>query len=368
MKNKSMIQKRLPLFLVFFVCIGCDRDNNVLETFKTETTLAIQREVTINHQLNPKQIYLMNDVIVLQNDDTDEFRFSIIDTVNFELMARFGRQGSGPDEIGAVCGINKINGDTIIVSDVDMEYYLFSIKKVLSGKSNPIKTFSPFNENGKVICGGVTIVGQFGFIVSTGMFAKGRYGVLDTIGRIFGYYVDYPDLGNIDNTNNDSLLQAIAFPSVLCNRNKNNMFASMSDGIIDVAECNPSGEIVLNNRIMFYDTEKKHTRNVNIDGVSIPVVSTYAKAMVGFDGWHFQGTPNSIYCLFSPRAFEEFFGHGTRIVYSDLLSFDWNGRQQIHYSIGRDVVGCAVSDNDSVVYFLAFNENEEPVILKSCLK
>jgi len=363
--NKQMAHKVLILFFFLLISSGCNRENDVLGKYKQEISLTIQREVIINHQLNPKQIYLMNDVIVLQNDDTDGYRFSIIDTVNFQLLARFGCQGSGPNEIGAVCRINKINGDSIIVGDIDMESYLFSIKKIIEGDLNPIKVYAPTDENGKIRSGSITIIGDVNFVITTGMFAKGRYAILDTTDKIKAYYVAYPEF---DNPDNDSLLQALAFQSVLCNRNKDNMFASISNGIIDIAKCKPSGEIVLITRNKYYDTEKKHTRNVSIDGTNIPVVATSVMAMAGFDEWHFQGTANRIYCLFTPKKFENFMGHGERLAYSDLLSMDWNGKQQTHYLIGREVNGCAVSDDDSIVYFLAHNENDDPVILKSYLK
>jgi|GEM_PF-4198858 len=350
---------------LFFFCLSCNRENDVLVKYKQEIPLTIQREVIINHQLDPKQIYLMNDVIVLQNDDTDGYRFSIIDTVNFGLLARFGQQGSGPNEIGAVCSINKINGDSILVGDIDMESYLFSIKRVLTGDLNPIKTYTPYDETGRQSCLSITVVGKESFVVGTGIFAKGRYALLDTADKIKSYYVPYPEF---DNPNNDSLLQAVSFQSLLCNQIGGNQFASISNGIIDIAECKSSGEIVLRIRNKYYDTEKKHTRNVNVDGVSMPIVSTSIMAMAGFDEWHFQGTTKFIYCLFTPQKFEDYIKHGERLAYNDLLSMDWNGKEQTHYIIGRNVNGCAVSDDDRIVYFLAHNENDDPVILKSNLK
>ena len=355
--------KAMVFTILLFLYQGCSRSYSVLNKFKHKIYLSTQKETEIKHQLNPKQIYLMDSVIVLQNTDTDGFMFSILDTSNFKLLARFGKQGSGPNEIGDVCCTNKINGNSLIVRDLDTEAYLFSIKNILSGDISPIKTFTPHNKTNKLRCGSICFVGNT--TVCSGIFAKGRYAILDSTNCITNYFVQYPEF---DNPNNDSLVPALAFQATLCNQPNGNLFASLSSGIIDIAEYKPTGEIVLKTRNKHYNTEKKHGENVNIDGVSIPIVATSIKSTIGFDAWHFQATTQTIYCLFSEKRFEEFMEHGDRITYPHLLSFDWNGNQQTHYILDKEVIGCAISSDNNVAFFLSFNENDEPIISKAYLK
>ena len=356
--------KILVLFLLLYA-FGCNRNDIVINEFKHKIHLSTQKETEIKHQLNPKQIYLMDSVIVLQNTDTDGFMFSILDTANFKLLARFGKQGSGPNEIGDACFITKINNDSLIVTDIDLELYLFSVKKIISGDKNPIKTIIARDEKGIVTCESLSFVGDKPFIVSTGFFSKGRYAILDSNYHITKHFIQYPEFNN---PNNDSLVPALAFQATLCNQPNGNLFASISSGIIDILEAKPNGEIVLKTRNKYYDTEKTHTRNVDIDGVSLPVVSTWVKSIIGFDAWHFQATTQAIYCLYTSKSLENFMEHGSRITYPHLLSFDWNGNQQTHYILDKEVIGCTISNNDSVAFFLSFNENDEPIISKAYLK
>ena len=353
------------LLLLLLINFSCNSRDIVLHEFKNKITLTTSKNVVLHHQLNPKQIYLMDSVIVLQNTDTDGFLFSILDTSDFKLLARFGKQGSGANEIGDVCCTNKINNDTLIINDLDTEAYLFSIKEILQGNINPIKTFMPHDKTGKIMCGGICIVGKENFIVCSGIFAKGRYAILDSTDCVTNYFVQYPDF---DNPNNDSLIPALAFQSTVCNQVGSNMFASISSGIIDIAECKPTGEIILKARNKYYDTEKKHTHNVEIDGVSVPVVATWAESIIGFDAWHFQVTTQSLYCLYTSKNLVNFMDHGSRITYPHLLSFDWNGKQQTHYILDKEVIGCAISSDNNVAFFLSFNNNDEPIISKAYLK
>ncbi len=353
-------------FLLLILNSSCGQEKNiVLDKFENKVSIVIQREKKLKDQLDPKSIYLMDSVIVLNSRGVDDCLFSIIDTVEFKEIARFGLQGKGPLEIGAIGAISRINGDSILVTDMaDKDTYLFSVKNVLKGNLAPINVYHTKNKKTSIWCTSLTMMGIDNTIIGTGIHAEGRYAVYDETGFVKNFYIEYPKL-ELPSTND--LLQAMAFQSVICKQKGDDLLASLSHGTIDILEYKQASGINLKKRSEFYGDEMKFTGNAKSNDVVYPTVATSIKSMIGFEGFHFQSTKTSIYSLFSSRSAGDFIELHSRPFFTDLITLDWDGNPQNHYSLNKEVFGFAISDDNEKVFFLAYNEDGEIIILKAQL-
>ena len=358
------------MLLIVIINISCNlqKRKSFIEMFEQAPPIIIQKEEKLVEQLDPTAIYLMNDVLFLHSRGTDNNLFSIIDTSNFKEIVRFGVQGRGPMEIG-LCGfISKINPDSILILDVtDYEVYLYSIKNIIKGNLLPSKVFrTKKNSNDYVKCNSLNMIGiKNDEIIGTGIFSEGRYALFDSMGLVKDYYVKYPEFkGSAADEN--PFICAMAYQAFLCKQPKGRLLAGLDYGIMDIIEYYPDKGIQLKYRNEYIKNEMRAEGNFNVDGVSYPSVSHSRKSVVGFDLRHFQGTNKFIYCLYSSLSFEEI-GFHAKLKFKDLLTFNWKGKPQYHYTIDREVYGFSVSDDNKTVYFLSYDDNDEPTIIKAKL-
>lgn len=361
--------KNIFLLLLFAYTVkncGVQKEDDVLGNFKKKIPLSIQREIILTDQLGPAAIYLMDDVILLSGRDIDNKCFGVINKSDFKEIVRFGTLGKGPMEIG-FCGFpNKINGDSILVLDAtNFNAYLFSMRHILEGNIYPSKVYHTRDKHGNVRCDNLTMMDINNEMIGVGIFAEGRYALFDDTGFIKDYNVAYPEFK--ESTSDNPYLQAMAYQSALIKQPNGYLLAGLSGGMMDIIEYRPNKEMHLKRRIEYYKNEKKHTGYSTVYGVDYPRVALTPKAIIGFDGISFQSTATSIYCLFSSQTMGELGFHSTR-TFRDLLTFDWNGKPQKHYRIDREVSAFAVSEDDEEVYFLAYNEKGESMILIANLK
>ncbi|MBI9065417.1 MAG: hypothetical protein JEZ14_25760 [Marinilabiliaceae bacterium] len=360
--------ERAALVIVTILISSCSGQQNhkaVLDRFNQKKRIAIEKESSLNTVLNPKSIRLMNDVLLIKSVGTDDYLMSVIDTSDFKELARFGSQGKGPNEIGVMGFINKLSNDLVLVSDLsDFNNYLFSIQNILSGDLAPSRVFKVKNKKeGVNSCLDFIYLNSGKNIVGTGIHGEGRYALYDEDGVLVNYYIEYPQLENIKSDN--ELLQAITFQAALTQPKENRYFASLSRGVIDILEYSPELGINLVTRKKYYKDKLKYCGNTMYAGVEYPLVATTSKSIIGFEGDHFESNSKYIYSLFSDKKYEDFKERHSKPQYMDLVTFDWNGDPHTHYQLDREVIGFAVSDDNKTVFFLAYNEEGEPVVLKS---
>lgn len=347
--------------IVLFLFTSCNmQKKDFLEQFTEKIPIKIQREEILQGQLDPTAIYLMDDLILLHSRGRDNYLFSIIDTVDFKEISRFGIQGKGPMEIGACGFVSKINNDSILVLDItDYEVYLFSIKKILKGDQLPLTVYRTRNNVGSIKCNSITITDIDHCIIGTGIFPEGRYALIDTTGLITECFVEYPEFK--ETTDKNPFINVMAYQSIICKQPNGSLLAGVDFEMIDIIECDTNG-IHLKNRIEYFKTEMKVTGYHKVKDVSYPSVAYSKKSIIGFEQRHLQGTESFVYCLFSPRTLEEI-GLHAKLLFTDLVTFDWNGVPKIRYILDKEVSGVAISENNRKAYFLSNNENGDSIIL-----
>ncbi len=358
---------RVLHYPILFIAIGlflfttCNmQKKDFLEQFTKKIPVEIQREEILRGQLDPTAIYLMDDVILLLSRGMDNYLFSIIDTVDFKEVSRFGIQGKGPMEIGACGFVSKINNDSILVLDItDYEVYLFSIKQILKGKQSPLSIYRTRNNVGSIRCNSITVTDVGHYIIGTGIFPEGRYALFDTTGLITGYYVEYPEFK--ETTDKNPFINVMAYQSIICKQPNSNLLAGVGFEMIDIIECGTKG-IRLKKRTEYFKSEMKVTGYQKVKDVNYPKVAYSKESIVGFEQPHLQGTKTFIYSLFSPRTLKEV-GFHAKLLFTDLVTFDWNGVPKTRYVLDKEVSGFAISENNRKAYFLSNNESGEAVIL-----
>ncbi|MGV8829623.1 MAG: BF3164 family lipoprotein [Breznakibacter sp.] len=354
----------IAITFALFSCNMSKKDEFFLDTCPQKQLIVFEKEYLLNDILDPKCIHLLNGVLIIESRGSDNNLISVIDTSNFNEIARFCKQGKGPNEVGVMGFVCKINEDSVVVSDFsDFENYVFSIQNVLNGSSEPSSVFKAKNKHGATL--GLDFIGLNSSkkIVATGIHAEGRYALYDENGSLQNYYIDYPQLENIESEN--ELLQAMTFQAALSQLKDNRYFASLSRGVIDIVEYSEEKGISLVARKEYYKDQLKLFGDINRSGVAYPTVSTSSESIVGFEGYHFQSSDEYIYCLFSPKKFSHFKARHSKPFFNDLVTLDWRGEPQTHYHFERDVFGFAVTNDNRTVFFLAYNRDGEPVILKS---
>lgn len=349
-------------FLLAIIFFSCNEERQ----FSAEIDKDIELyKVKVRTELfAPQTIHLMGEFLVIQDRKQDEYFLSILDTIEFKELKRFGRQGKGPKEIGIVGFVNKLNSDSLIVYDLtDKEAFLFSIQNLIQGDEAPISTFHLKDDKGPSLCNSLIYSRKNNCFIGSGVHFEGRYAKYQMDGNCVKYFINYPELGF---ETENPLSEAVAFQSTLCQNKDGVLFASSSKGVVDLLKVEDT-EIVLLERLLLYNSEMKNMGNIEIEGENIPNIATSSQSIVGIDNFHFQCSENSIYFLFSKIPINEFITNHKPPSYTEIYSISWNGDIKYRYKLDKDVKGFAGSFDKNYAYFLGLDDNLEPTLFKGYL-
>lgn len=322
---------------------ACDKkSSNYLEQFTNSERLT-QHNVMLDDGSSFSRVYdlfLSGSNLIFYDVDNENF-FSLLDLRTNTIVAKFGRNGQGPNEIiGMPSSITLLDDSTFCFYSVSKRS-LFNVNfsNINKPEVRQNNIFHPDVVSLKVLPENKEKS------VAIGLFDKGRYLVLDSTGNELLYYYDYPGINANLKMNNAQ--KAMAFQGNFERRPTGGrfVFAATSSEIIEILCIDKDGR--LKKQFEWHGDLGKYTTSG--DGKSSVSAAISRDSKIAFINTCV--SKNYIYLLYSGKKmnsdiFSAFKGNTVYVI-------DWDGNPVKRYDLDIEVTCITVSDDDLTMYAIA---------------
>ena len=282
----------------------------------------------------------------------NNYFFSLIDLNQNTIVSKCVKRGQGPNEVfGMPTPITIVDKNNFCFYDPNKRK-VFNVN--FSNNKDPhISQNNKFKTKTRSMDLLQILNGKF---VAIGLFDKGRYLVMDSLGNELSYNFDYPVIKNETQLSNAH--KAMAFQGVFKRKPTGDklVFAAQTSQLIEILQIDIRGEMKMKfqwhgvfGKYTPYGDGKKDTSAAISNESSVEFLNTYA-------------TNDYIYLLYSGRII------GNDIVNAykakTIFVIDWDGHPVMRYNLDIDVKYFAVSDDDKILYAIAEQDDTNLVKFK----
>lgn len=350
------------LIVLCIIVISCKSNDFDKKTQK----LHLKKIDTQDNLYNPTQILLVKSSLIIGDNRSDGFFFSLIDTCNFNKVYRFCRQGQGPNEVIMPGALMVINKDTVCLRDYGKnKHFFYSLNNIKQNKIDPIYSIEFKSSENIQLTNYISYDSKEELYLGSGIFTNKRYSTFTKEGNHKNKFVDYPKL---DLETDDIMAPVWAYQSVICKNPTNNKLASFSRGIIDILEFRNT-EIKLIKRVKLYEHPMKYFGGGTDEKTGIKfsqVVTDKEKALIAGDIAHFQCTGNYIYFPFSNEKLNNLKSHMT-IEFEEFHLYNWDLELITRFTLDTKIIGIAIDSGENRVFCIALDSNFEPQLMTALI-
>lgn len=347
-----MNHRTIPILMLIFTLFACSQKKDSFLTNFTNTASIKHENVHMQNGVyfsNVLDIYLINDNLLVYDAD-ENYYFSLFNLKMGSIVRKAGRKGQGPDElIGFPQSVSKMDNETFQFYELN-KHQIYTIKSVKSDSISITESKSP--KLRKIILNILPTCNHTQ--ITTGLFDKGRYLLLDSCGKEIAYYFDYPTMKNESKFNNKQ--KAMAFQGCFARRNdgKRFVYATNSSEIIEIIELVDKNKL---NKIFEWHGDSG-TFTAEGDGITSFSAGISANSVSTFK--RICTTQKYIYLLYSGRLYSE--NYSKVESGNTIFVMDWDGNPVIRYDLDTDIKCIAASDDDKTLYAIA--EQDETKLVK----
>ena len=347
----------MRFYLAVFLCLvlACNNKNELgyENPFQTRYSLTGTTIIDQSKLLDPTLVSIIDSFIIVSNYKGEPL---------IELYSNRGEPikktvhlGSAPHEILSVGGVQVENENSFFVNDLFAKKVLKIDLKGLLNENNyvPEVYFNLLSTNNSDLLFDKVLIGDE-IIICESRSPKGRLIVLDSKGELLYYYLPYPEIDAAPIQLND-FQNAQLYSSTFCiSPEKDKLaMATYSAGMIDLLKIDDDSIEPIWSYNEFYAS--------GIDLMEMGGENVIVHTNNSRKGYlHTTCSSNFVYALFSGKKLEDEsypWGNIIRVV-------SWDGEQTFEFELDRLVKRIVVDLNDSVLYAVGKNAQEEPEIVR----
>lgn len=344
---KSVIYLYICSISFILCCMSCRQraEINYSNSIVPEKTISLTGETIDTDFLFgwPRDIFVMDSVLIIHDSQTGEYSFHIFDKATGKHLTDFGRRGRGPGEVLNVASVNCI-GDTLVVYDTGIKQIKeYKISELLSGRNGCVFECSIAGTAENLVMQ-ILPAGNGNYILS-GNDCRMRFGLWDRKdNRMVCKNTFYPNYEKDDEINWS--ISNYAAQARYNHSNHKLVAATYIGGVLEI--CDVMDSKIENSSIKYFYDYKDY----RIAQGAVPKWVTLAdKTQIGFQ--YIALTGNYIFGLvWGSRSMD------IEKSSPDIFRFDYRGKPIAKYILGDRVITFSV-DNDNCFYGMSYDEDGE---------
>ncbi|ASB47936.1 BF3164 family lipoprotein [Alkalitalea saponilacus] len=295
---------------------------------------------------NPNKM-LISDSLLFFEDEVNNYYFGVIDIKNLIFLKRFGKKGSGPNEIITPSSLfiknEKFSFNTVNTNIIAE----FPFKEIFNSPTEPkMNIIANLRvKNKEVMYSFMTPLMIDKYYLATGFFSNGKYALIDVKNNrdsIFGFHPITENIGQFE--------LGIIFQSVLVHHPSKRRVVNVSLLTNDLLE------------VITYCENQQFTIKSNTSSYNPTLATTGERIHLSseskFTYLNFSVTDKFIYLLYSGKSVAE---HGYDAAFGNTIHvFDWELNKVCEYVLDFNLQSIAVTADDRYLYsFGAITSNVE---------
>ena len=351
MKEKiKLITKRYTLYLwISLLVLSCTKQQNFSSLFKEVRKIEHQSLSNKNDVIIGSGWFMSKagNHLIIENRDEQNLLL-LYDIADSRFVRRFAPSGQGPEEFIVLNKVQVKNDSTIFLHDpakkqfIEYVFTIDSSKEINDRKVNVID----WGEDMPLYT-----IKTKGYYVVTNTVREGFFTLYDTLGHALGTFCSYPV--KEEYANHENVQKAFIHQGQFIARFHSDQFVYAVDYAPIIQFFHIEDSKILPDKEHIYGYVE-YTIN-NDGGVSsdrnspIIFVASYA-------------TDNRLYIVYSGSAYNE--KGPAAFLGNEILVFDWDGNPICRYLSDVQVRGISVSDDDKIMWAIAYNPDPELVMFK----
>jgi hypothetical protein len=347
-----VVMKRIYSFCVIIILsllIGCEEKKDV---FFSERVFNIGYSVLIGEEelLDPWDILLIDSVLIIANDQGQP----AIEIYNLQgnVSQKFLTLGHGPEEVLQIGNLQEINHNLFVYDLFQKKFLEYDYNKIIKSiivKPDNIHNYSFVSKDStqlinKLLIGDDCLIGLL-------QVSASRVALMDTDGNVLSRGGDYPakTIPELSDYENARLYGS----SLILNQNQTKVaLATFRADMIDIFDISDKSV----KTVWSYQGFLPHDFNV------VQMGDTYRTALTDESQYGYADVASSnkyIYAIYSGRLLKD-----KNYSYGNIIrAVSWDGKKKFELHTDVDINRLTVSKDDKVIYAIAKDENDDPVVI-----
>ncbi|MDD2595861.1 MAG: BF3164 family lipoprotein [Bacteroidales bacterium] len=326
------------LTILLFFTSGCINDNNNQAAFKEVVSVGNEVLIESDKLHDPGKICVMGHFLVVCNEKYSP-QIEIFDLSSNSLRSSFLNVGNGPNEILHVGSLqyNQLNKELLVADLFKRKIFSYNLDDIL--KENIVPTILYECAEDSPLMFDKLYKGK-NYLIAESRDPRGRILLIDENGKEMGYYLDYPDKKNVDNTLDDILNAKLYSSSLTINSSLDRIaLATYGAGMIDICKIEKDRIIPQWNYTEFYP---QGIMVVPMGGGS--AVAHTDKSRNGFP--FLTSSDKYVYALYSGKFLKD----RTYPYGDEVYVVSWNGKDTYKIKLDIPINRIAVDTKDEFIY------------------
>jgi hypothetical protein len=337
------------IIVILSLLIGCEEKKDV---FFSDKVFNINNSILIEEEklLDPWDILLIDSVLVIAND-RGQPAIEIYD-LQGNASQKFLTLGQGPEEVLQIGNLQEINHNLFVYDLYQKKFLEYDYNKIIKLtvlKPDSVHSYSFILKDSarlinKLLIGPDCLIGVL-------QVSASRIALMDAGGNVLSRGGDYPakTIPNLSDYENAGLYGS----ALVLNQNGTKIaLATYRADMIDIFDISDKSMKTVWSHQGFLPHNLKVIQMGNIDRAVMTDESQYGYADIASSNKY-------IYAIYTGRSLKEknySYGNIIRVV-------SWDGKEKFELHTDVDINRLTVSKDDKIIYAIAGNENDDPVIV-----